>query len=80
MFDWVLGTPLRCFKKSFTPYTNIAMCKEVFSYMPNLIVIYIVTALRGVFEESCSGNLIYILKCVIELSYRNKDKMTVKYL
>ena len=52
MFDWVLRTPLRCFKKSFTPYTNITMFKEVFSYMPNLIVIYKVTALRGVFEKA----------------------------
>ena len=80
MFDWVLGMLLRCLKESFSPYTNINMCKEVFSCMPKLIVICKVAALRGVFEESCFGNLIYILKFVVELSCRNKDKITVKYL
>ena len=31
---------------------------------------------RGVFEESCSGNPLYVLKYVAELSDHNKDKVT----
>ena len=33
---------------------------------------------REVFQESCFGNLIYFLKYMLELSYRNKYKVTTK--
>ena len=36
--------------------------------------------LRGVLEERYFGNLRYFVKYVLELSYRNKDKITAKYL
>ena len=35
---------------------------------------------RGVLEENYTGNLIYLLKYMIELSYHSEDEVTAKYL
>ena len=65
MFVWVLDTSLTL----------------VFAIGQNSEPHYIASQLfRGVLEESCLGNLIHFLKYMLELSYRNKNKITAKYL
>ena len=81
MFDWVLIMPLTCLKKTLTPNTNANIQKEVFSSVQNYDLKNIEwRPSRVVSKKSCSGNHIYILKYMVELSYHKKDKIHAKYL
>ena len=68
-------------KKTLTPCTNKNKYRESSIFVwAKLSIRYIGwQPTSGVLEESYSGNLMYLLKYIVEWFYGNKDKISVKY-